>query len=261
MTASFRVWLSIALAAGIAAAMPVAAVTADPIRGRAVVLDGDTLEVGHLRIRLFGIDAPELDQTCWTTDGEAWPCGIVARDRIAGLVADTEVGCQPRERDNYGRLIARCSVGGQDLGATLIAEGLAWAYLRFSRRYADGEAAAREAGVGLWQGEAQAAWHYRAGPWTPASGRAPTADVEPEREENAVRVVAVVPAGAPLEGAGAPAGCSIKGNISARGERVYHVPGSRWYARTVIETGTGERWFCDAGEAEAAGWRPAAGSR
>ncbi len=51
------------------------------------------------------------------------------------------------------------------------------------------------------------------------------------------------------------AACLIKGNINRRGERIYHVPGSKWYARTKINR-PGERWFCSEEEAIAAGWRP-----
>jgi hypothetical protein len=54
-----------------------------------------------------------------------------------------------------------------------------------------------------------------------------------------------------------PAGCPIKGNIGAEGERIYHTPWSPWYARTKIDEDKGERWFCDEAEAIEAGWRPA----
>jgi endonuclease YncB( thermonuclease family) len=233
-----------ALAAGaLAALLTGGAQAAEPLSGTATVLDGDTLELGHLRIRLHGIDAPELDQTCGTADGDDWPCGLAARDRLAALVDGHEIGCRPRERDGFGRVVARCYVGGDDLGARLVAEGLGWAYVRFSLAYAEAEAEARAAGRGIWQGAAQAAWHHRAGGWRPAAGRTDAA-----------------PAPTPAP-ATPPDGCGIKGNISARGERVYHLPGSRWYGRTILEATSGERWFCTAAEAETAGWRPAAATR
>jgi hypothetical protein len=50
------------------------------------------------------------------------------------------------------------------------------------------------------------------------------------------------------------AACAIKGNISSSG-RIYHVPGSKWYKKTKIDTRRGERWFCSIEEAEQAGWR------
>ena len=53
-------------------------------------------------------------------------------------------------------------------------------------------------------------------------------------------------------------GCEIKGNISyTTGERIYHLPGQRWYEKTVINPRYGERWFCTESEAEANGWRRA----
>lgn len=49
--------------------------------------------------------------------------------------------------------------------------------------------------------------------------------------------------------------CSIKGNVSTRGERIYHVPGQKYYDDTRISASHGERWFCSEEEARAAGWR------
>lgn len=49
--------------------------------------------------------------------------------------------------------------------------------------------------------------------------------------------------------------CNIKGNISKSGEKIYHMPGQRYYSKTVINTSAGERWFCSEAEARAAGWR------
>jgi hypothetical protein len=68
---------------------------------------------------------------------------------------------------------------------------------------------------------------------------------------------------APSPGPGCPQGCDeprpgclIKGNLSQRtGERIYHLPGQRYYAVTVIDPAAGERWFCTEAEARANGWR------
>jgi hypothetical protein len=49
--------------------------------------------------------------------------------------------------------------------------------------------------------------------------------------------------------------CNIKGNINTRGEKIYHVPGQRYYSATKISASHGERWFCSEQEARAAGWR------
>lgn len=51
-------------------------------------------------------------------------------------------------------------------------------------------------------------------------------------------------------------GCDIKGNVSIdSGERIYHVPGQKYYAATRIRSEYGERWFCSEEEARKAGWR------
>lgn len=61
---------------------------------------------------------------------------------------------------------------------------------------------------------------------------------------------------APNGQAASSSSCAIKGNVNAKGERIYHLPGSRNYARVAMN-GPDERWFCSEPEAKAAGWRPA----
>jgi endonuclease YncB( thermonuclease family) len=211
----------LALAAGAAAAGP---------QGPARATDGDTLVVGAVKVRLHGIDAPELAQRCGRGGGGDWDCGRAAAALLASLVAGREVTCEARDRDAYGRVVAACSAGGDDLGARMVADGLAWAYVRFSDAYVGAEAAARAAGRGIWGGSAEAAWDWRADALT-----------------------------TPVASRPAPAGCAIKGNVTAAGERVYHTPGSPWYARTRIDESKGEAWFCDEAAARAAGFRPAGG--
>ncbi|HEX3553078.1 MAG TPA: hypothetical protein VIA62_07610 [Thermoanaerobaculia bacterium] len=64
--------------------------------------------------------------------------------------------------------------------------------------------------------------------------------------------------GCPRGCAQPPPGCAIKGNISQRtGEKIYHLPGQRWYDRTVISPEKGEAWFCTEAEAQQNGWRKA----
>lgn len=51
--------------------------------------------------------------------------------------------------------------------------------------------------------------------------------------------------------------CKIKGNISSKGEKIYHTPGCNSYDKTVISTSVGEKWFCTEQDARDAGWRKA----
>ena len=116
--------------------------------GNARASDGDSFRLGDNRVRLLGLDAPELAQDCAAADGTSWPCGRAARDRMAALLADGEVDCRPENKDQYDRLLARCSIGGRDLGALMVAEGLAIA----AGSYWQEEAAARGARRGIWAG-------------------------------------------------------------------------------------------------------------
>ena len=89
------------------------------LSGRATVADGDTLRLGDERIRLIGLDAPELDQTCIDADGAAWPCGreLEPIGCASSSTADAVQLRRPKDRDRYGRYLGRCTVGGDDLGA------------------------------------------------------------------------------------------------------------------------------------------------
>jgi endonuclease YncB( thermonuclease family) len=130
-----------------------------PVSGAARASDGDSLRLGGERVRLLDIDAPELDQTCRTGAGADWPCGAAARDAMARLLASGKVACQPRDRDRYGRLLAHCDVAGRDLGAAMVALGLALA----SGGYYAEEREAREASRGIWQGDFTTPREWREG--------------------------------------------------------------------------------------------------
>ncbi|QRG07534.1 thermonuclease family protein [Xanthobacter dioxanivorans] len=125
--------------------------------GAAYAVDGDTLDVAGARVRLAGIDAPELKQEC-VRDRRSWPCGEVAR-RVLEESLKGAVSCAGNGRDPYGRIVARCTVGGQDLADHMVREGLAVAYR--GRDYAGSEAQAQAARRGIWAGSFQPPAEYR----------------------------------------------------------------------------------------------------
>jgi len=116
--------------------------------GAARAADGDSLTVQGDRVRLLGIDAPELDQLCWTAAGAEWPCGRAARAELVERLANGPVECQPEGKDKYGRTLARCVVSGADLGAHMVGHGLALA----TDGYLIEQTKAKTARIGLWQG-------------------------------------------------------------------------------------------------------------
>ncbi len=117
--------------------------------GLVIVTDGDTLRMGSERIRLSGIDAPELRQTCKTIAG-AVKCGDIARVRLQTIIAGREVRCVGKSRDRYRRLVATCTVRGEDIGRRMVREGWAVSYRRYSTAYVNEEALARNERRGLW---------------------------------------------------------------------------------------------------------------
>lgn len=119
-----------------------------PLGGRAQVSDGDSFRLGGERIRLLGLDAPELAQLCDAADGSQWPCGRVARNRMATLLGSGTLDCAPEDKDQYGRLLATCRLDGRDLGAMLVSEGLALS----AGRYWSEQEAARGRSIGIWVG-------------------------------------------------------------------------------------------------------------
>ena len=212
------------------------------VAGPARVIDGDTFEVGSVRIRLFGVDAPESAQRC-LAGSRRWPCGEQATRALVGRIDGRSVACEERDKDRYGRIVAVCRYGGQDVNAWLVREGWAMAYRRYSSAYAGEEASAKAAKRGVWRGEFVPPWDWRRGDRLKSASR----DSRAKATRDAPRVAA--------RDRGT---CNIKGNISHNsGKRIYHMPGDRDYERTRISTARGERYFCSEAEARAAGWRRA----
>ncbi|MEO1922848.1 MAG: thermonuclease family protein [Sphingomonadaceae bacterium] len=195
--------------------------SAQPVSGEAAVIDGDTLLIGDEKIRLFGIDAPELDQEC-SLGGKAWACGQEAASQLRSITAGQIVNCTEVERDQHSRLVAVCSAAGYDLGATMVEYGWAVAFRRYSTNYVAHEHRAKAAKAGIWRSDFILPQVYRS-----------QRDQESEPQSSAEVT-----------------GCVIKGNRSRRGDWIYHVPGQQYYEQTRPE-----EIFCSETAARAAGYR------
>ncbi len=160
--------------------------------------------------------------------GRDYACGERATARLRGLAENRRVVCEGSEFDQYKRFVAVCRVGAVEINRTMVADGHAWAFVRFSQDYVPVEQEARVARRGVFAAANQAPWDFRSGAWSTAQSRVPNAE------------------------------CPIKGNVSRSGERIYHMPWQRDYGRVRMDQGEGKRWFCDENEALAAGWRKAA---
>jgi len=195
------------------------------IVGAPRIIDGDTIEIARQRIRLYGIDAPEAVQECVVAD-KRWPCGHKSTLALSSVIGNSLVACQERDKDRFGRIIAVCDIAGShgfDINAIMVSQGWALAYRRFSTDYVKDEVEAQRARKGIWNGKFIHPWNWRKG-------------------------MRLLPHDKKL------GACLIKGNIGRHGARIYHLPRGHYYARTKINPGKGERWFCTEAEAQTAGW-------
>jgi endonuclease YncB( thermonuclease family) len=131
--------------------------------GRAVVIDGDTLAMATVRLRIQGIDAPELSQRC-ERGGRLYACGERARQAMSRILGRGVAACVQLATDRYRRRVVRChNAAGKDIGGELVRQGWAIAPRGYSTAYVAAEAEARAARRGLWAGRflAPADWRAR----------------------------------------------------------------------------------------------------
>jgi endonuclease YncB( thermonuclease family) len=135
------------------------ALAAETIVGYATIVDGRTIEIEGTPIRLYGIDAPDLDQQCRrpgerSADFRVYACGQEAKAALERIIGGIVVTCESREDDGYDGAVARCWRGERfsrfDLAREMVREG--WA-VADRESYLDDEADARAAHKGLWAGQ------------------------------------------------------------------------------------------------------------
>ena len=113
------------------------------------VIDGDTIDVDGMRIRLHGIDAPERGQPC-TKNGAQFNCGSAAKDHLTYLLIGERVNCTAASKDRWGRQVSICKIGKLDIGRQMVRQGWAIAYAEYSSDYVEDEQFARTNEFGMW---------------------------------------------------------------------------------------------------------------
>ena len=202
------------------------AATAEEIVGVASVRDGDTIEIRGKRIRLQGIDAPETVQLC-QVNNKPVRCGRIAAIALSNMAHGKVVTCRLDGEDRHKRPLAVCLLGDLELNRWLVRQGHAVAYRQYSTAYVADEALAKKEKLGIWASGFILPWEWRIQRFSQSQTK---------------------------EEVSGP--CRIKGNITRKGEKIYHLPKGRFYRKTTIDTFKGERWFCKPEEALEAGWRP-----
>lgn len=203
------------------------------------VTDGDTLKVDlngtTETVRLIGIDTPETVDPRTTVQCFGQEASDYAKSLLTGKSVKLEADSSQGERDKYNRLLRYIILeDGTNINKKMITDGYAYEYTyntpyKYQSEFKVAQQDATNASRGLW------AANTCAGQRTKSQAATSTAPVTDQSS--------------------AAANCNIKGNISSDDEKIYHVPGGKYYDKTKIDTSKGERYFCSEAEAQAAGWR------
>ena len=125
------------------------------------VIDGDTIHIGKLKYRFFGIDAPETKQIC-EKDNIKIKCGVIAKDVLKNKIGDKIPECVVKDnKDRYQRLVAECFIGKESLSKFMVREGYAVAYTQYSKDFIEDEKYAKENKLGIWSMTFQIPSEYR----------------------------------------------------------------------------------------------------
>tara|TARA_Y100001970_G_scaffold265980_1_gene354132 strand:- start:74 stop:601 length:528 start_codon:yes stop_codon:yes gene_type:complete len=139
------------------------------ISGNAQIIDGDTIKINSKKIRLYGIDAPELKQTCKKTYlkinffafTKDYPCGKISTEKLKKKINNKVITCKILDTDRYKRLIGECFKRNLNLNSWLVSNGYAVAYRKYSKKYISYETNAKSEKLGMWQGKFEMPWEYR----------------------------------------------------------------------------------------------------
>lgn len=140
-----------------------------PLSGPAVVIDGDTIELGGERIRVDGLDALEMGQTL-EINGKRLNGGRFAKTALQRFLTGKRVSCRLESRDRWGRGIGRVYADGTDVAGWMIERGHGAVDPRFSQRHIWKQRRARLAKRGIWNGRFVWPWDWRKGARLGAAG-------------------------------------------------------------------------------------------
>ena len=120
------------------------------------IIDADTLVLNGVKVRLNGIDAPEMRQNCEDINLKIYDCGVASKRALQNFIQtrpDEMVQCQYIGKDAYGRMIGDCSSGNININMWLVENGWALAYRKYSKKYVENENSAQHNLAGIWSGK------------------------------------------------------------------------------------------------------------
>ena len=135
-------------------------IQASEIIGVPKVVDGDTIHIKSYKIRLEGIDAPEMRQKCkkpflqvmFLNFQKDYYCGQISKKKLIQKIGNKHVKCILLGKDRYNRYLGKCLKGKINLNRWMVRNGYAIAYRKYSKLYILDENFAKEEKLGLWSG-------------------------------------------------------------------------------------------------------------
>ena len=141
----------------------------EKIEGVPSVTDGDTIKINGNKIRLFGIDAPEVKQSCkkplisfsFYSLYKKYNCGVISTEKLRDKISNKKISCLISNKDRYGRFIGECFYKKLNLNSWMVKNGYAVAYLKYSKKFQQQENYAKQNKLGIWQGYFELPWKFR----------------------------------------------------------------------------------------------------
>ncbi len=133
------------------------------IYGVPKIIDGDTVRINDKKIRLEGIDAPEIKQQCkkpflkisamigFQFD-KNYSCGVTSKIKLKDKIKTSKIKCISSSKDKYKRFLATCFKERINLNKWMVRNGYAVAYRRYSKEYVKDEKYAKKNKLGIWEG-------------------------------------------------------------------------------------------------------------
>jgi len=140
------------------------------LSGEAVITDGDTLKISSNKIRLSGIDAPEIKQTCkknfidfgFFSLNKNYFCGELSKKELSKFTNNHTIFCKVEDKkDFFGRYLGTCFKDKININSWLVKNGYAVAYRKYSKNYIEIEKIAKKNKKGIWQGDFLMPWEWR----------------------------------------------------------------------------------------------------
>ena len=136
-------------------------------KGKAIVVDGDTVKINGKKIRFGGIDAPESyyrgkKQTC-IEDNKKVFCGQISKDKLIEKIGTNFVNCKiEKNKDIYKRLVGECFIKEESLSVFMVRNGYAFDWPYFSKgKFAKDQEYARMNKLGLWNMKFEYPWDWK----------------------------------------------------------------------------------------------------